>query len=493
MSDRGDLIGDAVADALNSPPLDVTTGTLDERKHRIWRAICNALDPYYEQHWVDFYDDPTVNPHYITGSTPYPMQSIAWQLTPTTEVPVAIWIKNGDGLNDWSRMWPSTGGGSVTSSGLVWRTAYECNFAALDPMDFDDDGWYDIGDGAGSVWGLMNYDNAQVSQITAGEGIQLQPNKATYDAGTLLSAPALSAYIDRLTDVFAPDSYSQLDMWIWVRATWDSFQSGSYDRIIVGFVYSATVTGAIYPLLNWRCRQFSGYNNTATFEQHMQHNTSPNNGTESWHSWNHDESPQHDVFVFHVRPGYQVDNYFGDSVDGAFPARSALTFAGSSILQSGVDLAGGMISTAFYPTIYFACAGNGNVGPITVHRMRIDYLGVDETTIGTGGAGFTDVAIADGEITGFGAYRNLRATGAGPLVGIQNTGFADGEPMSITFVAETEVTGLGATGLVPIRGPYSEGSYLDSFTIPAGEELQLKYIANSGGTPYFRYTGGSVV
>ena len=44
MSTRGDRMGDRVSDALNSPPLDVTTGTLDARKHRIWRAICNALE-----------------------------------------------------------------------------------------------------------------------------------------------------------------------------------------------------------------------------------------------------------------------------------------------------------------------------------------------------------------------------------------------------------------------------------------------------------------
>lgn len=110
MSTRGDIIGDRVADALNSPPLDVSSGTLDERKHRIWRAICNALEPWFEPAWIDIYVDPTVTPVYIEGTTPYPYETVAWQLTPTTDVPIlAIWIKYGSGTYEWSKLWSSSG------------------------------------------------------------------------------------------------------------------------------------------------------------------------------------------------------------------------------------------------------------------------------------------------------------------------------------------------------------------------------------------------
>jgi len=119
MSARGDLIGDAVADALNSPPLDVSTGTLEERKHRIWRAICNALALSFDPIWIDLYVNPTEVACYSTGTTPWPTKTIAWQLEiweSDQEIPVAIWCKNGTGVYDWSLIWPVTGIGSPPTS-----------------------------------------------------------------------------------------------------------------------------------------------------------------------------------------------------------------------------------------------------------------------------------------------------------------------------------------------------------------------------------------
>jgi hypothetical protein len=497
MTVRGDQIGDAVSDALNSPPLDVLTGTLDERKHRIWRAICNALEPYFEQHWVDFYDDPTVNAHYITGSTPYPMQTIAWQLTESTEVPVAVWLKSGADALEWSLLWPQdgTGGGGGGGAGLV--VAYEQDFTQWDDFTFTADDDYTLEDG--KEWRFQNYANAGVCEVVNGEGIHIAINaNASSDATNQNTTPRLGTYIGNLTDVItmAPDVYSQLDLWIWVRASWVSAMTPStYDRIIVGFCYAATKVGPYNYGLAWRIRQWSGFNNNATFEQHEQHNTPPNTiSSDGYASWFAHDSPVHDVFVFHVRPGYHVDNYYGTSLpNGLFPPKQDLTFAGSTIIPlSGTILAGGIVSTALYPHIYFSAGGNSASAEIVVQRLKVEYLSFSISTGGPEHEGFTDVTISGGDIAGFTSHRTLRVTGAGPLVGIQDTGFVDGELLALAVVADLEVTCMGGTGLVPIKGPWDQGTYLPSFTVPAGEEITLRFYANSGA-PFFKYRGGSTV
>jgi len=106
--------------------------------------------------------------------------------------------------------------------------------------------------------------------------------------------------------------------------------------------------------------------------------------------------------------------------------------------------------------------------------------------------GFYDVTISDGGISGFTNHRTLRVSGGGPLVGIDADGLGNGEPITLSFISDTEVTGMGSTGLVPIQGPWDQGSYLSSFTVPANEEIELRYISDDG-TPFFKFTRGSAL
>lgn len=407
----------------------------------------------------------------------------------------------------------SKGGSSSTkTSALTWVSAYDKVFGDLDSQGVSDDGAVDLGDGCGPIWVARNRANAGTAPaefgIVHGTGLKILAVTGV-DAHNLLTAPVISAYLGSLSTAFAPDPWSQLDLWIWVQANWENRSAmvvGSNDRIIVGFAYSHLTTGVLYPLLGWKVRQWSGYKDAATFEQHMQHVTSPSYAQEAYKTWNNDTETEHDVFCFHVRPGYHVDGYFGTTVDGNLPQRKDLTFCGTTMMQaSGINIGAGIIAQAFYPTIYFgaqSAAGAGSGGAsghpaIIVKRLKVEYLSVAETIV-TRTLGFFDVTITDGSITSFATNRNLRAYGIGPLVGIQDVGFEDGEPMSITFGQDTAITSMGATGLVPIRGPWdqAEGAYVSITAVPSGEEIRLKYITNSGGSfngglPYFRYDGGS--
>ena len=132
-----------------------------------------------------------------------------------------------------------------------------------------------------------------------------------------------------------------------------------------------------------------------------------------------------------------------------------------------------------------------NTGPAW-KRLRIDYaLAGSNSNGGTGmDAGFTTVAIASGDISGFGAGRNLQVSNAGPLVGIDSTGLADGTRLDITASVDLAVTSLGATSRTPIKGPFDGGGY-PSWTIPAGEEVSLKLHLTGSGAPFWKYVGGS--
>lgn len=375
------------------------------------------------------------------------------------------------------------GGGA----GLV--AAYEHDFTTDANLTINTDDDWTLGDG--KVWRSANTASSSLAVVN-GEGIHISGSGE--DIGNTNTSPRLGTYIGNLTDTntMAPDVYSQLDLWIWVRASWvGTITPETYDRIIVGFCYAYTKVGTINYGLSYRVRQFSGYHNSATFHQHQQHNTPPNTITsEGYHDWYNYDSPDLDVFVFHVRPGYQVDNYYGQSAAGLFPLRKDLTFCGSSVLATcGAILQGGIISTAFYPHLYFSASG----AEILVKRLKVEYLSLAISSGGGGDhEGFTDVTISGGGISGFTSHRTLRVSGTGPLVGIQDTGFADGESITIAFVADTTITGMGATSLVPIKGPFDQETYLSSFTVPAGEEITLRFYAG-GGVPFFKYRGGSTV
>src|ERR1035437_7559970 len=126
MSTRGDRIGVKVATALNSPPLDVTSGTLEEKKIRVWQAICHALELEFEPRWIEIYVNPTVGDGVVIpdgepdAGDPYPVLTIAWQLNDidaTPPLPLAIWLKTGTALLAWQRLWP----GGITLSTEIDR------------------------------------------------------------------------------------------------------------------------------------------------------------------------------------------------------------------------------------------------------------------------------------------------------------------------------------------------------------------------------------
>ena len=107
--------------------------------------------------------------------------------------------------------------------------------------------------------------------------------------------------------------------------------------------------------------------------------------------------------------------------------------------------------------------------------------------------GFHDVTIIDGAVSDFADERLLRVSGTGPLVGIQNTGFLDGESLTLSFVADTEIAGMGSTAQIQIQGPWDGGSYRTDWTMPAGEEMEVRFVLNSGGTPFFKFVRGSML
>jgi hypothetical protein len=156
MTTRGDIIGDAVSEALSS--VDVSTGTPEERKQRIWRAICNAFEPYFEPAWIDIFVNPTLTPVYISGNTPYPMETVAWQLAEETQVPEAIWLKTGPGVFDWSRLWPGPTGppGATGPMGGAITIAY--TFSTLTTDGDPGDGYLRLDNSAQSASTVIRAD-----------------------------------------------------------------------------------------------------------------------------------------------------------------------------------------------------------------------------------------------------------------------------------------------------------------------------------------------
>jgi hypothetical protein len=162
MSARSDRIGQAIADALNSPPLDVNGGTLEQRKVRIWQAIAAALDPQYEPTWIHILVDPTYGAGISTDPAtglPVGPETMAYQENPVGLLPVAIWIKNGTAATAWSRVWPAsttiinTLPPAVVASTLypakvndpLYRPECKCHMAFASGVGWNSDQWTSIG------------------------------------------------------------------------------------------------------------------------------------------------------------------------------------------------------------------------------------------------------------------------------------------------------------------------------------------------------------
>jgi len=188
----------------------------------------------------------------------------------------------------------------------------------------------------------------------------------------------------------------------------------------------------------------------------------------------------------------------GVALDTFDNIRAALTLRGHLIpshgMRSGSEAAAWAGSTVVNLILTSYANRNGftdQSGP-SWKRLRIDYaLAGSNSNGGTGmDAGYTTVAVASGDITGFGAGRNLLVSNAGPLVGIDSTGLADGTRLDITATVDLPITSLGSTTHTQIKGPFDNGTY-PSWTLPAGEEVSLKLHLTGSGAPFWKYIGGS--
>jgi hypothetical protein len=502
MSARGDEIGIKVADALGASPTDA----LRDTKRGIWKSICNALEPYLGSAWIPIPANPTtttvVNPD---GSRCLPM-TVAWQVDPATGLPVAIWLKNTEGDLGWSKLWPPAPN-TVSSIGLMFSPVACYQFSRGYPSG--------IQDVSGSGFDLA---------LHAG-----QVNYANY--GMFKQG----FYFDGATRLYVPGFHSELALTGDMTCLWlgipFSFPSGSSSAVIVEHSGNGETEA-----LNTLYSLVQGRGTAQTLNFVSEHGAGLDDSFPIGSAW---AVPQALVLFGFTRKDGRVQGYcnsgfvnhhWADAVALATPTgggsgrllvggtwtgsyfygvldslgiwNRALTddevsqiiencFGSSSVYAAPSGTAADALTTLSSPVVV-SCSAAPTAGQVLKATSATTAEWQDEAG-GSSSEAFTEVAIASGGLSGFGAARTLLVSGAGPLTGLDTTGVKDGEAVTVARKSgegDLTVSHLGTTTFAPIRGPSTGTGYI-SPAVPETEEVRLRLHLTGAGAPFWKYIGGS--
>jgi hypothetical protein len=487
MSLRGDRIGVEVADALGRSPTD----ELRDAKRDVWRRVCNALDPYLLDSWLDIYADPTLENTTMPDGSPVEPKTVAWQIA--GGLPVAIWVKFGLGMKDWDLIWPVGGGRGFG----ILRTAYEIDFTTLTPQNLltGGDGAKTIG---GKPWTLAQSGRLAVAALNGGTypGIYLKCNtEISVNSQHVLNGGALYTPIPTLSDALAVNARPQIaETWLWVLGSVPHAPTADFESTHVGLIWSVqsyTYNGLVKfsigdgansldsPTKSYGRTQFSVGGNDTYGEAR--------------------EQVQYGAWAFRILPG-EVECYTTDAPgDGSFPDIKALKFRGRApfIAYDGVPGEQHGNAKEFY-NVWFSVMSGNTLGhqDLVLRKMRIQYLPTAMGSAPTPSTARVDepffpVGITDGVLGDFGGHRNLLVTGSGPLVGIPSASLIGGEKLSLTFTADTTITAMGSPSSgSKIKTPRMGDPSPQDIHLKADDTVEVQFRIDTTPT-FWKVIGGS--
>jgi 3D (Asp-Asp-Asp) domain-containing protein len=447
VSTHSDHVGDAIVAALAAIPRTEDLKNPSKSTWIIWRAIASALDLQYEWQWIRIQVDP------MATSLPGERETIAWQEDPSTGLPVAIWVKNGDADGQWSMLWPST---------------YAANDVYVNV--FEEDFTHATGGGLvagsnihnGRLWHFENDGAASACNWNpSGQGFTLtvDPTRTLITFGTVRDGPIVTMGLQDLL----PHSAELDELWLWgivQDLPLAGYNNGTRCGTIFGLEARSSAITTRY--VAW----FRHVHTSPTVNQPWLQVSQNENGSEiTTYAANESTEPESlgrqttdDVVVLRYRGPKHVDVYSGVSVAGAFPERDTLAYVHT--LVSVVP--GSLVNTGFvggFPAVFFGCGSDNATQTGVLQRLRVEYTkksggGGGTSTVTTTDEALYTVPIVDNGVATFYAHRNLFVTGGGTFDGIDTTGCIRGTRLTLTFESDTIVAAMGTPTVgVKIKTP----------------------------------------
>jgi len=413
----------------------------------------------------------------------------------------ALWLKIDDGDFDWVKVWPvATNGGGGGVFVKAWAVDYTIG-GPLTTADLTGLGW-SIFNSQPPAWPYLTYPSYP---NVSGLNTSTTPPHPGNGLCWLDQTSNMPIMVFPLANLGLPKLSTLAEFWIFaeIAQTYGDFSSSEDYWLGVGDCFNTLGSpNVLESNFAYVVKKQSYASGPSTSKTAGGVGTYPPSGgsvlTIAASAANNDNLIALRVLPDKAEVYSGVATSTGVALDTFDNIRAALTLRGHLIpshgMRSGSEAAAWAGSTVVNLILTSYANRNGftdQSGP-SWKRLRIDYaLAGSNSNGGTGmDAGYTTVAVASGDITGFGAGRNLLVSNAGPLVGIDSTGLADGTRLDITATVDLPITSLGSTTHTQIKGPFDNGTY-PSWTLPAGEEVSLKLHLTGSGAPFWKYIGGS--
>jgi len=380
--------------------------------------------------------------------------------------------------------------------GNTFYTTAEMDFSTLPAQNL-----LTGGDGVkvidGCQWYLVNSANLQTAYINDGthSGLYLRANgNVGVNSGGLLTGGAIYTSLTALGS-WAPLNYVSpgvaLETWVWMMFEVPHTPDANGEGAGVGFF---TLTGAYTAAHMLRLTLEDVYTTTDGLRAGIVHSQCG-----SADSWGEAAGNHNDVACVRWRhPSWTI--WRGASVNSDFPDRVTLaapkisveiTPDGSFFITPG--------SQAHWAWCGLQSAGAG-AQDILLKKIRVEVVPliqsptVQSEASGTGGGDepYTNVAIDDGVIAGFGRARNLMCTSSGAtLAGVETAGLVGGERVRVTFKYATVITAMGTPSSgAAIKTPRMGDTNPQDIHAQADDVVELQ-LRKDGAAPFWKVTGGS--
>jgi len=219
--------------------------------------------------------------------------------------------------------------------------------------------------GTATIGGVAAYANnvatySQTFQVINGSGLYIRCSAtSSSDTGSTYTSPSVSWPLSSFSSMLP---WWSDDVWVLVKATYSRTPAANYETAKVGVAYNASAAGSVVGA-SWRIRQADIYNTgySGNYCQNVGDVTAPA-GSDVYRgsaacgsvaaTW--------DIAAFHVKGNHEVVAFAGQSVGGAFPAITALTYL-YTVEIGAVTISGG-VQTVEYPSIFAGASSQNTDG-----------------------------------------------------------------------------------------------------------------------------------
>jgi len=232
--------------------------------------------------------------------------------------------------------------------------------------------------GTATIGGVAAYANnvatySQTFKVINGSGLYIRASTtSSNDSGSTYTSPSVSWPLSSFSSMLP---WWVNDVWVLVKATYSNAPAANYDRTQVGVAYNSSSAGSVVGA-SWRIRQIDIYNSSysGNYCQNVGMITAPAGSDVYARSAACGSiAATYDIAAFHVKGNHEVVAFAGQSVDGSFPAITALTYL-YTVEIGAVTISGG-VQTVEFPSIFVGTASqntNGNAD-ILVTKMLVMY------------------------------------------------------------------------------------------------------------------------